>query len=218
MTDQARIISNTLHTAAIAGLETAINAALRLDPSTVKRLQPLHNHVFLLHCTQIKGGDQGLSLYLIPGEGDIRLCGIYQYEADTTLTGSFSEFAKLATATDPASALINGALELHGDSQALITLQKILKQLDVDWERPLANLFGDVVGHQLGRVLRQGARFGLQALKNAKRQLDEYIVEESELLPPRWQADQFFNDVDQLAMRTERLNAQIQKFKQRLNH
>lgn len=218
MSAKAHIVSNTLHTAAVAGLETAINAALKLDPSTLNKLQQLHNHVFLLHCTQAIGSDQGLSVYLIPGEGEIRLCGMYDSEADTTLTGSFSEFTKLATAADPASALINGELELHGDSQALITLQKILKQLDIDWEAPLATLFGDVIGHQLGRTLRQGARFGLQALRSFKRQLDEYIVEESELVPPRWQVDDFFNDVDQLAMRTERLDAQLQKFKQRLNH
>lgn len=204
------IISNTAHTAAIGGLETLINAALQLDPSTLHKLQALHNHVFLLRCTAPE-----LDIYLIPGDDEVRLCGLFDGKADTTLTGSAQEFAKLVTAADPASALINGELELHGDSQALINLQKILKQLDIDWERPLARLFGDVVGHQMGRGLRQGLRFGLQALQGFKRQLDDYIVEESDLLPPRWQADKFFNEVDQLAMRTERLQAQLEKLKQR---
>jgi ubiquinone biosynthesis accessory factor UbiJ len=209
VTDNSGIISNTLHTAAIAGLETAINKALQLDPSTLNKLQALQNHVYLLQCHAPE-----LSLYLIPGAGGIRLCGIYDSKADTTLSGTASEFAKLATASDPASALINGELELHGDSQALINLQKILKQLELDWEAPLAGVFGDIVGHQLGRTIRQGMRFGLQAIMGFKRQLDDYIVEESELLPPRWQVDDFFNDVDHLAMRTERLQAQLQKLQQ----
>ncbi len=209
---KTRVISNTLHTAGIAALETAINAALKLDPSTLNKLSELQDHVFLLHCSAPE-----LSLYLIPGDGEIRLCGFFDGKADTALTGSFSEFTKLATAADPASALINGELELHGDSQALINLQKILKQLDIDWEAPLANIFGDVIGHQLGRNIRQGFRFGLQALQGIKRQLDEYIVEESDLVPPRWQVDHFLKDVDQLSIRTDRLNAQIQKLKQRLD-
>jgi ubiquinone biosynthesis protein UbiJ len=163
----SKVISNTLHTAAIAALETVINAALKLDPSTLNKLAEQQNHVFLLHCSAPE-----LSLYLIPGDGDIRLCGFYDGKADTALTGSFTEFTKLATAADPASALINGDLELHGDSQALINLQKILKQLDIDWEAPLANIFGDVMGHQLGRNIRQGVRFGLQALHGIKRQVD----------------------------------------------
>ncbi len=206
------MFSITLHTAAIAGLETAINKALQLDPSTLHKLQALQNHVFLLHCTSPE-----LSLYLIPAGDEVRLCGMFDGNADTTLTGSAQEYAKLATASDPASALINGELALHGDSQALITLQKILKQLDIDWEVPLAKLLGDVVGHQLGRGLHQGFRFGLQALQGFKRQFDDYIVEESGLAPPRWQVDNFFNDVDQLSLRTGRLAAQLQKLKQRLN-
>ena len=141
---------------------------------------------------------------------------MFDGRADTTLTGSATEFAKLAAASDPASVLINGELELHGDSQALITLQKIVKQLDVDWEAPLANTFGDIVGHGLGQGLRQGFNFGKQALQGLRRQLDEFIVEESELVPPRWQVESFFNDIDQLAMRSERLEAQLQKLKQRL--
>lgn len=212
MSARPKVMSNTLHTAAIGALEVAINAALKLDPSTLSKLAELQNHIFLLHCSSPE-----LSLYLIPGDGDIRLCGFYEGKADTALTGSLTEFTKLATAADPASALINGQLELHGDSQALINLQKILKQLDIDWEAPLANIFGDVIGHQLGRNIRQGFRFGLQALQGIKRQVDEYIVEESDLLPPRWQMDHFLKDVDQLSIRADRLNAQIQKLKQRIN-
>lgn len=212
MSDQPTSISNTLHTAAIGALEAAMNAALKLDPSTLNKLAELQNHSFLLHCSSPE-----LKLYLIPGDGEIRLCGFYQGKADTTLTGSLIEFTKLATAADPASVLINGQLELHGDSQALINLQKILKQLDLDWEIPLANIFGDVVGHQLGRNIRQGFRFGLQALQEIKRQVDEYIVEESDWVPPRWQVDHFLTDVDQLSIRTDRLDAQIQKLKQRIN-
>jgi ubiquinone biosynthesis protein UbiJ len=202
------IFSNTLHTAAIGALETVINQALKLDPATLKQLGRLRDHVFLLHCTAPE-----MRLYLIPGEGEVRLCGFYDGKADTRLSGSAKEFTKLATAADPASALINGELELHGDSQALISLQKILKQLDIDWEAPLANVFGDVLGHQLGRGIRQAAGFGLQALTGLKRQLNDYIVHESDLLPAQWQADKFFNQVDQLAMRTERLDAQLQKLK-----
>ena len=205
------IISNTLHTAVLGGLELTANKALQLDPGTQKKLAELQDHIFLFHCSSPE-----LSLYLIPGATEVRLCGMFAGEADTTLTGSAKEFGKLATATDPASALINGDVELHGDSQALITLQKIIKQLDIDWEAPLAHTFGDVVGHGLGQGLRHGFSFGKQALQGLKRQLDEYIVEESELLPPRWQVEHFFNDVDQLAMRTERLQAKLQKFKQRV--
>ncbi|MGK0498765.1 MAG: ubiquinone biosynthesis protein UbiJ [Oceanicoccus sp.] len=208
----AAIFSNTLHTAAIAALESLINQALKLDLSTLARLQQLQGHVFALHCTAPL-----LSLYLIPTDAEVRLCGQHEGDCDTTLSGSASEFLKLATAADPASALINGELTLQGNSQSLIELQKILKQLDVDWELPLTHLFGDIVGHAISKDLRRGFAFGLQALKGFKRQMDEFIVEESDLLPARWQADKLFNDVDHLAMRTERFEARLQQLQSQLN-
>ena len=208
MAASSRIVSPTLHTAGLAALETLVNRALSLDPASLQRLAALDSHVYLIHCSSPQ-----LSVYLIPGQDGIRLCGVYQHEANTTLTGSAREFGKLVTAKDPASALINGELELHGDSHALIELQKILKQLDIDWEAPLADWFGDVVGHQLGRGIRSGLRFARQAATSLKRQLEEYLVEESELLAPRWQVDKFFSEVDQLAMRTERLQARLNKIK-----
>ena len=200
------LISPTLHTAAVGALELAVNQALKLDPATAGKLTSLEDHVFHLHCSAPE-----LSLYLIPGNGEVRLCGIFEAEADTTLTGSASEFAKLATSPDPANALINGELELHGDSQALIKLQQIGKQLDLDWEAPLAEVFGDVIGHQLGRGLRKGFSFARQAFGSIKRQVDEYIVEESDLVAPRWEVERFYSDVDQLSLRAERLEARLQK-------
>lgn len=203
------IHSPTLHSAGLAALEALVNRALRLDPGTRLRLEGLEGHVFLFHCTRPEVG-----VYLIPGAGGIRLCGVYDAEPGTTLVGSAGEFSRLLTAEDPAGALINGSLELHGNSQALIELQHIARQLDIDWEAPLADLFGDVIGHQLGRGIRGGVRFGRQAVASLKRQFGEYLVEESELLAPRRQVEQFFNDVDQLALRAERLEARLRKLRQ----
>lgn len=211
ITERPAIVSPTLHTAALAGVEALVNRALALDPATQNRLASLAGHVFLIHCTA-----PSLSIYLIPETTTVRLCGAGDGEADTTLTGSAREFAKLVTATDPASALINGEVVLHGNSQALIELQKIIRQLDIDWEAPLADLFGDVIGHQLGVSIRSGIRFGLQLTQSLKRQLDDYLIEESNLLAPQWRADKFFDEVDQLAMRTERLQARLNKYRQQL--
>lgn len=207
--DQPQLIRPTLHTAGLTGLEALINQTLKLDPASRQRLARLAGHVFLLHCTA-----PNIAIYLIPGAEGVSLQGVYPAEADTRLSGTASEFTKLLAADDPASALINGNLQLHGDSQALIELQKIAGDLDIDWEAPLADLFGDVIGHQLGRGLRAGFQWGWQALRNVRRQFDDYLMEESELLAPRWQVENFCNDVDQLALRTERLEARLNKWRQ----
>jgi ubiquinone biosynthesis protein UbiJ len=204
------IISPTVHTAGLAGLEAAINGALKLDLATSNKLAALNGHVFELHCTLPQ-----VSFFLIPGAGDVRLCGIFDGKADTTLTGSASELLKLAVASDPANTLINGELELHGDSAALIQLQKIIAGLELDWEAPLATLFGDVAAHEIGRGIRKGLQFAKQSLQKFQRQGKEFLVEESELFPPRWQADKFYRDIEQLNLRAERLEARLQQLQKR---
>ncbi|MCR8922427.1 SCP2 sterol-binding domain-containing protein [Dasania sp. GY-MA-18] len=203
------MISPTLHTAGLAGLEAAINKALSLDPASQQKLRLLNGHVFQLQLTSPE-----LSFYCIPGSHGLRLCGYYEDAADTKLSGTASEFFKLATASDPANALINGKLELHGDSSALIELQKIGQQLELDWEAPLVNVFGDVAGHMLADNLRKGFSFASQAFKSFKRQTEEYIKEESDLLAPRWQVEQFYREVENLQLRSERLAARINKLTQ----
>ena len=211
MSDFDSIVSPTLHTALLGAGERFINRALEYDPATRDKLTALAGHVFLIQCTE-----PSISVYLIPEPDTIRLCGVYEHKANTTLKGSAAEFAKLMTAADPASALINGDLELHGDSQALIELQKILATLDVDWEAPIAERFGDIVGHQIGRGLRGAFNFGKQALSAMRQQVSTMAEQDEALFTARPAAEQFFKEVDSLSMRTERLEAQLNKLKQAL--
>ncbi len=200
-----------LHTAALSALEGLINRALALDPGTRARLRELDGHSFRLDCTS-----PTLSA-IVRIDGDYLELGS-RGDADTTtaLSGSLAEFSKIALADDPAAALINGDVQVSGDTGPLLELRDMLAGLDIDWEQPLAQLFGDVAAHQIGRGLRAGQRFALQALSQFRRQLGEFIVEESELVPHPLEAEDFYRDVEQLATRGERLEARVQRLAQRL--
>ncbi len=127
-----------------------------------------------------------------------------------------SDFAELATATDPAAALINGGLALAGDSAPLIELQTLLRELDIDWEAPLVDALGDVAGHQLAQLLRGTARWGRQASASLGRQLEEFIHEEARLSPPRLELEDFFREVQDLELRVERLGSRAARLRKRL--
>ena len=205
------VIDPALHTAALATLERAVNQALELSPGGSKALATLADNVFALHCTA-----PPLDAYLQPGNGNIRLMGFYDGPVTTSVRGSASDFAELATAKDPTAALINGALELRGDSAPLIELQKIITQLEVDWEAPLVTALGDVAGHQLAQMLRGAYSWGRQASTGLERQLEEFIHEEARLSPPRLELEDFYSDVQQLALRVERLESRTQRLRKRM--
>ncbi len=198
-------------TATVAALEFAANRALALDPSSRARLAALAGKTFHLHCTEPK-----LDLFLLPQGDRLGFAAHWEGDINAALSGTAQDFARLLAADDAAAELINGNLIVRGDSQALQALQQILKQLDLDWEQPLANAFGDVAGHALAQGLRRG--FGLlhYAGKRLQRQLRDYVVEESDWLAPRWQVEQFNSDVDRLVMDCDRLDARVQRLRLQL--
>lgn len=204
-------INPTLHTAALAALEAAINRALTLAPGSNDALEPLNDKVFALHCQA-----PNVDIFLQPLDGAIKLMGIYEGPVTTSIRGEAGDFAELATASDPAATLINGNLELHGDSAALIELQQVLSRLEVDWESPLVDTLGDVAGHQVAEVLRATFSWSRQAGSSLARQLEEFIHEEARLSPPRLELEDFYQDVRDLGLRVERLESRLRRLRRRV--
>lgn len=204
-------VDPTLHTAGLAALETALNRALALSPQSSAELARLQDCVFALHCTSPE-----LNLFLHTGEQGIRLAGMHEGPVTTSVRGEASDFTELATASDATATLINGRLELEGDSAPLIELQKILGHLDIDWEAPLVEHLGDVAGHQIAQVIRHAFSWGKQASRSLARQLGEFIHEEARLCPPRLELEDFYGDVRELGLRVDRLESRTERLLQRL--
>lgn len=204
-------VDPTLHTAALAALEAALNRALALSPHSLAELARLEGCVFALHCTA-----PALNFYLQPGSQGMRLTGYHSGPVTTSIKGAAADFTELASSRDPTATLINGALELEGDSAPLIELQRILTGLDMDWEAPLVDALGDIAGHQLAEVLRSAFAWGKQASTSLARQLQEFIQEEARLSPPRLELEDFYRDVQELDLRVERLQSRTERLRQRL--
>jgi len=204
-------INPTVHTAGLATLEGLINNALTLAPRASAELAELEDCVFALECTS-----PALDIYLQPGRGRVRLMGFYEGPVTTRVKGAAADFTELAASDDPAASLINGALELAGDSAPLLELQQILSTLDIDWEAPLVDALGDVVGHQLAEILRAGFSWGRQARVSLERQLEEFVHEEARLSPPRLELEDFYGDVQELSLRVERLESRSRRLRQKI--
>lgn len=203
-------MSITVRTAALAALEAGVNRALSLDPASRKALDALNDSVFLIDCTEPE-----TSVYLHIGE-EIRISSVYDGDTVTAIRGTANDFLELLLSDDPASTLINGGIALQGSSAPLLELQKVLRQLDVDWEAPIAELFGDVVAHHIGRRVRSLGRWGKEAAPRLQRQLQEYIFEEGRLSPGRDEYEDFLGGLSNLTNDIDRLEARIARLRQRL--
>ena len=202
--------------AVIAGVclaaETAIMRAVDLSTGTRNELQGLHP------LTAISCSSPEIDLYIsTDAEGAISIASYREGAATVTLEGSWKDFVGIASAEDPASALINGNIKISGDTVPLMQLQSVMTELDVDWEAPLAETLGPVVGHQLATVIRAITRTSRTTHQRLKRQLSEFILEEGRLSPPKAEQNAFFSAVDDLALRVDRAGSRLKRIKKRLN-
>ncbi|MDY0006195.1 MAG: SCP2 sterol-binding domain-containing protein [Spongiibacteraceae bacterium] len=192
---------------ALAALERLLNRGLAMDPGSQRRLGALAGSVF-----HFQSSAPDLDLFVLIGDDRLRLARRWDAAADCQLRGPASAYAGLLQARDPASYLINSPLQLTGDSERLLALQGILKDLDPDFEAPLARLFGDVLGHQLGRGLRQGGQALKAGVARLSEQADEFLREESGWFPHPEEIKTFNRAVDTLSADSDRLLARWQQF------
>jgi ubiquinone biosynthesis protein UbiJ len=192
-------------------IEDAGNRLLRLDPETLRRLGDLQGRVV---CIEFR--DLGRRLYLHPSESGFRLATECGQVPAVTLRSTLATFARLGLGAETET-LKAGELEIEGDAALGQRLQHILDNLDLDWEEPLARLFGDPLGHEIGHAARAAVAWHRQALQTFGLNAAEYFQEEKRLLPVRYEVEAFLNAVDVARADVDRLAARIQRLKDKLS-
>ena len=193
--------------AALAAAETALNQAIALAPHSHQELNALSGTLLGVDITSLN-----LTLYieLVTGT-EIRLMSHCEREPDAFVRGTLEDFGALAASDDPAATLINSGIELQGSSASLFALQQVVSRMEIDWEAPLVDVLGDVMGHQIAAGLRRFFRWGEGARASLKRQVSEYLLEEGRLTPPKAELEHFYDAVQSVAMRVERAQSRVEK-------
>ncbi len=193
----------TLRSALSGALEAALNRALALDPAGRKALLAA-----LAGPVQFEvGASRSLTLTLQRLDDRVRVGSEPSEDAALVLKGSALAFAALALGDR--NVFAEGRIAVSGDTALAHQFQRALEQLDPDWEAALAARIGDLPAHFLGQRLREALAWRRQAADRLTRNLEEYIHEESRQLPGRRELEATFADIDDLALRVERLEARL---------
>ncbi|WOX04120.1 ubiquinone biosynthesis accessory factor UbiJ [Microbulbifer pacificus] len=196
-----------------ATLETAINTALRYDPGSRARLARLAGKVLRVNLTA-----PSMNLFLVIDDEDeggyIEVHSRWSGEVSTELSGSALAFLQLLKNRDATPAKLG--VTVRGSSALLAELQSILRDLDIDWEEPLAKLIGDAPAHQLGAGMRMAASWLKGALGSAPKAGAEAVSEEWRMTPPQAQFEAFAEDVAGFAQGVDRLEARIEILRRKL--
>lgn len=192
----------------LSALQKAINHALGLDPSMPMKIEALHGNVLEIIISPLK-----VHFFIRFSHQDIELLAHYEGQADTIIHSSPLGLIRLSLL--PASkvrSLFNDQIKISGNVLLGQSVKALFDSIDIDWEGHLAHFTGDVVAHQLGAVVRRGLAFKQQVQTSMKHHITEYLHEEVHAFPPREEVNDFFNDIDALSLRVERINAHINQY------
>lgn len=195
-----------LQAAALATLERALNAALRADPATLRALTEHSGRLVALELTL-----PPLSVFALIVEDGVELFQKSDATPDVLVRGNAIDLVAQVLEWREAPSVIGGRIAIQGDQELLRRLVAIGRRLDVDWGALTEPLLGtelaqqvDLAGRRLFGWLREaGVRLG--------RQLGEFLRDESDLLALRRDVYEFIEDVDELRLDVDRLEARIRQ-------
>jgi len=202
------MLSSTLFTMA----EESVNAVLRNDPASLQQLSQLEGKIIAIQLTQ-----PDLRFAILPNADGLQLHSQLGLDADVTLTGTASDFIRLLSSPDKADAMFGNGISVTGNNGLATQLQHILSASHFDWEAKLAGLIGDLPAHQLAGFFSFKGNQYRTAGNSLMENLQEYLKEESDLLPHRAQVEDFLNAVDTLRDDADRLEARFQALSARIN-
>lgn len=189
---------------ALASAETALNSVLKLDSTAQARLAPLAGQVIAIACTL-----PAVTVYLIPLADGLQLAQHWNAPADCTLTAPASLLLKLATSADKTTVLHHPDVSLDGNSGLLMTLAEILQSLELDWEYEVSHWLGPLGTALVSSHLRSHRDWAKQSARSLHLNTADYLAEESRTLVGRLEAQTRFNEIDQLKLNLDRLDARI---------
>lgn len=194
----------------ILPLETAFNTWLKLDERTHglarRRLQALQGK--LIH---LRISNPGFDLYFLPTADNVRISSDYDSPPDVTIEGSALALMRLAQSEDSGKAMLENGIKIEGDLGLGTEFSQILREVDVDWEELLSQAVGDTVAHQAGQFARNTKGWLDQSAQAMRLNTQEYLQEEARLLPAEAELNYYYEQVDQLRLDTDRLEARLNR-------
>lgn len=187
------------------GVEKAVNLVLAKDPQSQSRLVALEDKSI-----SIEISDFSLTMYWIFEQQHIRVVTDWRNDVDASIKGPLEAIAKLGLS----KAKVAKDLTISGDLHVVEAFKELFAKLDIDWQADLAVITGDAAAYKIGQTLKQAGQFFKQAGKSFANNSKEYIEHEAELLPSRFQFEDFSQDVRELNRDMDRIAAKINRLQQ----
>lgn len=158
----------------------------------------------------IRVRDTALSACLEVHGDSIALTSNHTDDPDVALTGSLLTLLQLGRSAKE-DLIRGGDVHLVGNPHTAQQFQKLLQLARPEPEEELSRLVGDVAARGLGDIARGIGRWSRSARQSMSQNVSEYLQEESEILPRRYDVERFRAGVEMLRDDVARFEARLRQ-------
>jgi len=201
---------NAIPSPLLAMAEIGGNRLLALDDDVIERCRKLQGKCIAFEITDLE-----ISLYCHPGSWGIRLSQqAPEKDLDATISGRLFALLDLALEDDKVSASIRERVSINGDASVAQQMQKILSDIDIDWEEVLSQYTGDVLAFQIHEKARQTRDWLRQSFNSLMQTNSEYLREEARMTPTQAEFERFQQQVTTIKHDIDRTEARLRQLAQ----
>jgi len=181
-----------------------LNRGVSQSTSAQGLCREFHDRSLLLEVT-----GTGFAVRFIFRDGAVQLVGNNE-PADAVISGGPLSLRRLL-GEEPQAPIRDGSVRISGDADVAQGFQELLRLALPDPEEELSRLIGDAAAHQVGNTVRNFANWTRHARRSVGRSLGEFLQEERRVLPTRTEVNEFYNEVDDLVLAVERVEARLKR-------
>ena len=196
---------------ALEGAEALINAALTKDPASKQALTKLEGQVLLVESTL-----PPLTIAIEPTATGIQLHDNWDGNVAVTINGTLIAMAAIAVNAKESISFSGTGVNVSGNLDTLHQLNKIMGDVDIDWEGALAEIIGDIPAHLIAKTVRNSAVIRKDIVTRASSGLVEVAQEEFNLTPSKNEFEAMIPDIRQLSADADRLAARVRRLYQKI--
>lgn len=197
------MLNNLLGVAEIGG-----NHLLGMDQNVLQHCTELQGHIVAIHFS-----DLNKTLYCHPGSWGMRISlQPPPREADAIIRGRVMALVNLSVQNDKLSTSIQERIEIIGNAAVAQKFQKILTELDIDWEHQLSRIVGDALAFRIFEGFHKARNLLNNGLLSAALTGRDYLQQESQQMPSKPEFDRFKDEVTDLRYSVDRMEALLNHY------
>ena len=191
----------------LGALEAAANRVLHSDPDIAPKLERLHGKVMQLYISGL-----GVRVFALVSHGNIVFFDDFGGEADVSLSAPPLALLRMGLEQREGKSMLGNAdMLLEGDMQIAQQFQSLIAALELDWEELLSQRVGDIAARQVGLLAEGFGRWLSRSQASVDMAVRDYIQEEVQHSPTRIEVSNFADDIDNIRMDADRLEARINR-------